>query len=43
MYIGKLSSVKVTAKPEDPAAEQKKPPKPPKPGYIRKLIQGVLQ
>lgn len=39
VYIGKLSSVKVTAKPEDPAAEQKKPPKPPKPGYIRKLIQ----
>uniref|UniRef100_A0A2A4JJY3 Uncharacterized protein n=1 Tax=Heliothis virescens TaxID=7102 RepID=A0A2A4JJY3_HELVI len=37
VFIGKLSNVKVTPKPED--VDQKKPPKPPKPGQARKVLQ----
>ncbi|CAG4981182.1 unnamed protein product [Colias eurytheme] len=38
VLIGKLSSVKVTPKPEDQDTKQK-PPKPPKPGTVRKALQ----
>ncbi|CAB3233240.1 unnamed protein product [Arctia plantaginis] len=37
VFIGKLSGVKVTPKSED--AEQKKLPKPPKPGHSKKYLQ----
>lgn len=40
VLIGKLSGVKTTPKVEDP--EQKKLPKPPKPGTSRRSFQGTL-